>query len=84
MEFTSLPRAKVADEVCPKCGGELRFLEKDTSSGREYREYRCNQCGEYVTLGGNVALWQMLHDANEERLAASRAPKRPWWKFWAK
>ena len=86
MEFTSLPGARSRDDACPKCGGELRFLEKDTSSGREYREYRCKQCGEYVTLGGNVALWQMLHDSNQERADTDQAeaPKRPWWKFWNK
>ena len=71
----------MTDEVCPQCGGELRFLEKDTSSGREYREYRCLKCNQLVTLGGDTALWQLLHDANEEK--AARAARRPWWKFWA-
>ena len=32
-------------DACLHCGGELRFLEKDTSSGREFREYRCLACG---------------------------------------
>ncbi len=75
----------MSDEVCPDCGGSLSFLEKDTSSGREFREYLCDKCGQVVTLGGDVALWKVLHDANEERRAAA-APNppaaRPWWKFW--
>lgn len=56
----------MTEEACPHCGGELRFLEKDTSSGRDYREYRCTKCEKLVTLGGDVALWQRLHDAKKE------------------
>lgn len=80
------------DDVCQHCGGPLRFLEKDTSSGREYREYRCEKCGEMVTLGGDVALWKVLHDDAEERRARQATAydpepmnppvPKPWWKFW--
>ncbi len=56
----------MTEDACPHCGGALRYLEKDTSSGREYREYRCMKCEKYVTLGGDTALWKILHDANEE------------------
>lgn len=63
----------MTEDACPHCGGDLRFLEKDTSSGREYREYRCMKCGKLVTLGGEVALWQVLHDANEKLEAKRRA-----------
>lgn len=67
----------------------MRFLEKDTSSGREYREYWCEQCQKTVTTGGNMALWQALHDANEERRAQRQsapapAPQRAWWRFWTR
>jgi DNA-directed RNA polymerase subunit RPC12/RpoP len=67
-------------DACPHCGGELRFLEKDTSSGREFREYRCLNCGKFVTLGGDTALWKVLHEAN----AAGKPPKKRWWQFWTK
>lgn len=76
------------DEACPDCGGPLTFLEKDTSSGREFREYLCKECDKVVTLGGDVALWKILHDSNEElraRQAAGNGPlpaPKPWWKFW--
>jgi DNA-directed RNA polymerase subunit RPC12/RpoP len=70
-----------AEEPCPHCGGDLQFLEKDTFSGREYREYRCLKCGELVTVGGGVALWQRLHDANEQgdkqRVRSSK--RKRWW-----
>lgn len=73
-------------ETCPHCGGELEFLDKDTSSGREIREYRCLGCSRIVGEDRGVALWQALHDANEEaeRRRAETAAKQPWWKFWAR
>jgi len=54
------------NDVCPHCGGELRFSEKDTSSGREFREYVCKSCGRSVVEDRGKALWQILSDAREE------------------
>ena len=76
-------------EKCPDCGGELRFLEKNSFSGQVFREYWCAKCECVVTLGGETALWQLLHDANEanrtpapDATSADKQPGRPWWKFW--
>ena len=55
-----------SDGACPYCGGELRFSEKDTSSGRELREYVCASCGRSVIEDRGKALWQILSDAREE------------------
>src|SRR5215813_9850155 len=51
---------------CPKCGKEMDLFEKDTSSGRDMRTYVCRPCNEYVDVDNGVALWQVLHDANEK------------------
>lgn len=79
----------MGDDACPDCGGELRFEEKDSSSGRDMREYRCVKCGRSVVEDRGVALWQLLHDANEERQQreaepAAQKPRGPWWRFWEK
>jgi transposase-like protein len=51
---------------CPKCGKEMGLYEKDTSSARDMRTYVCRPCKEYVDVDYGVALWQVLHDANEK------------------
>ena len=74
---------------CPDCGGELEFLEKNSFSGRVFREYWCDRCQHTVTEDGGVALWQVLHDGAEQDRKTASAPQpagkprhRPWWKFW--
>ena len=65
------------------------FVDKNTFTGREFREYRCVKCGKEVVEDRGVALWQVLHDARE---AGAKTPEpvaapprvRPWWKFWVK
>jgi hypothetical protein len=51
---------------CPKCGKEMDFYEKDTSSGRDMRTYVCRPCDKWVDVDNGVALWQILHDAREK------------------
>jgi len=51
---------------CPKCDQEMDLYEKDTSSGRDMRTYVCRPCKEYVDADNGVALWQVLHDANDK------------------
>lgn len=69
----------MAGENCPKCGGELRFLEKDTSSGEDWRTYGCAKCGEEVRACNGIATWKALSDARAESpggrfLAVRREP----------
>jgi DNA-directed RNA polymerase subunit RPC12/RpoP len=71
----------MGDDVCPDCGGELRFEEKYTVSGQDWREYRCVKCGKSVSEDHGTALWQILHDDRQEQLAQAKAKKR-WWRFW--
>jgi len=51
--------------VCSKCGKEMRMTEKDTSSGRDIREYVCDNCGYTDWEERGLALWQILHDDRE-------------------
>jgi transposase-like protein len=73
------------DPVCPKCGGPSDFVEKNTFTGQEIREYRCASCGHLFAEYGGTALWQVLHDANVAAAEAARLrARKPWWKFWKK
>lgn len=44
----------------------MHMTEKDTSSGRDIREYLCPGCGNSDWEDNGVALWQVLSDYNEE------------------
>jgi hypothetical protein len=52
--------------ICVKCGEEMRMTEKDTSSGRDIREYLCPGCGYSDWEVHGTALWQILSDDREE------------------
>jgi hypothetical protein len=62
--------------ICSKCGEEMRMTEKDTSSGRDIREYLCDGCGHSDWEERGPALWQILSDDREEERAA-KANRRP-------
>ncbi|HEY1209298.1 MAG TPA: hypothetical protein VGE85_08010 [Terracidiphilus sp.] len=54
---------------CSKCGEPMRMTEKDTSSGRDIREYACDGCGHTDWEVRGPALWQILSDDREEAKA---------------
>jgi hypothetical protein len=56
--------------ICAKCGDEMRMTEKDTSSGRDIREYACDGCGHTDWEVQGPALWQILSDDRKEFEAA--------------
>jgi DNA-directed RNA polymerase subunit M/transcription elongation factor TFIIS len=58
---------------CVKCGEPMRMTEKDTSSGRDIREYKCDRCGHEDWEVRGPALWQLLSDDREEYEAAKAA-----------
>ncbi len=45
--------------------------EKDTSSGRDIREYKCSRCGYSDWEDRGDALWKILHDDREQFEAAN-------------
>ena len=51
---------------CVKCGEAMRMTEKDTSSGRDIREYTCPGCGYSGWEDNGVALWKILSDDRQE------------------
>jgi len=62
--------------ICTKCGETMDQTEKDTSSGRDIREYRCGRCGHSDWEDRGDALWKILHDDREE-FEASRSADAP-------
>ncbi len=51
---------------CPTCGDEMNLVDKHTFTGEDIREYYCDRCQETAVERRGTALWQVLHDANEE------------------
>ncbi|MGD1016406.1 MAG: hypothetical protein ABR863_08205 [Roseiarcus sp.] len=48
---------------CPRCGGRTRQIDKDTTSGRDMREYGCEACGWNHVFDLGEALWKTMSDA---------------------
>src|ERR1035441_7886158 len=60
--------------ICAKCGETMDQTEKDTSSGRDIREYKCSRCGYSDWEDRGDALWKILHDDREEFEASRITP----------
>jgi transposase-like protein len=52
---------------CPKCGEEMRLIDKNTFTAEEIREYLCEACRKTVVDRGGIALWKALSDAKGGR-----------------
>jgi hypothetical protein len=52
---------------CPKCGREMKLVDKHTFTGEDIREYYCAACDESVIDRRGIALWQAISDANAKR-----------------
>ncbi|MDE1986930.1 MAG: hypothetical protein KGL29_04620 [Alphaproteobacteria bacterium] len=48
---------------CPKCGKDMRMVDKSTMSGNDMRTYRCDDCQEEHIMNFGTALWKVLSDA---------------------
>ena len=62
---------------CAQCGEAMRMVEKDTSSGRDIREYVCPGCGYSDWEDTGPALWQILSDFREKAEATEPKPVKP-------
>ena len=51
---------------CPKCQGPL-IMDKDTTSGIEYREYHCPRCRWHHEEERGPALWKILADERDPK-----------------
>ncbi len=55
----------------------MRMTDKNTFSGRDIREYKCDACGHDDWEDRGKALWQILSDDREEFEAAKPLVKPP-------
>jgi hypothetical protein len=62
----SLYQLACVERRCPKCSGRTRLVDKDTSSGRDIREYGCQACGWSHVFDVGVALWKIMSDAKND------------------
>jgi len=60
---------------CPVCHKSMRLLEKDTSSGRDIREYICDACGKTNREDRGDALWKIISDDREEKGGCPRGER---------
>ncbi len=59
---SELYQTAAVERRCPHCGGRTRLVEKDTSSGRDIREYGCDACGWRHAFDDGPALWALMSD----------------------
>jgi hypothetical protein len=53
-------------EACPRCGGPIQFLDKDTSTGRDVVTYGCEACPWNESFDLGIAMWRALSDSDEQ------------------
>lgn len=66
LHYDRYPSYRLNKMTCAQCGETMTQTEKDTSSGRDIREYKCPHCGHSDWEVRGPALWQILHDDREE------------------
>jgi hypothetical protein len=69
---------------CSQCGQPMRRTDRDTTTGRDIRAYKCDGCGFEDREDTGKAFWQALSEYNEEyqaeqtkRTRAERRAARP-------
>ena len=62
---------------CANCGEPMHMREKDTSSGRDIREYQCPGCAHEDWEVNGPALWHIPHDDCEEFETAQAVRANP-------
>ena len=58
--------------ACLDCRQPMTFVEKDTSSGTEYRSYSCSECRRVGNVRASVAMWKAMETWDERRSALTR------------
>jgi len=53
-------------ERCPECGGQIREIDKDTSTGRDIRWYSCRSCNWTEEFDVGIALWKVISLGKQE------------------
>ena len=65
MQPPPLPGPQPSPTDCPKCGKEMRLVERSSMSGDDMRTYRCDGCAEEHIMNFGTALWKVLSDARK-------------------
>lgn len=66
---------------CPNCGKGMQLEDKDTSSGRDMRTYRCDSCQQSQIVDNGIATWKAMSDAREASISKPVAVRHDAWKF---
>jgi predicted RNA-binding Zn-ribbon protein involved in translation (DUF1610 family) len=61
------PPSKASLSQCPKCGAEMRLIEKFSMSGDDMRTYRCDRCQKEHIVDFGTAMWKLMSDANKSK-----------------
>ena len=65
--------------ACVDCRMPMTYQERDTSSGIEYRSYRCPRCGREGCVRAGVALWKAFSQADEPERKPLLSDATPRW-----
>jgi predicted RNA-binding Zn-ribbon protein involved in translation (DUF1610 family) len=65
VRYLRTPASKKSLTICPKCGKEMRLVDRSSMSGDDMRTYRCDRCREEHIVDFGVAAWKILSDANK-------------------
>jgi predicted RNA-binding Zn-ribbon protein involved in translation (DUF1610 family) len=68
VKYLHTPAAKAHLTKCPKCGQEMRMVDRSSMGGDDMRSYRCDRCQEEHILDFGTAAWKRLSGAgNKEK-----------------
>jgi predicted RNA-binding Zn-ribbon protein involved in translation (DUF1610 family) len=65
LSYLRTPASKAFLTKCPKCGREMRLVDRSSMSGDDMRTYRCGHCQEEHILDFGTARWKILSDAGK-------------------
>jgi predicted RNA-binding Zn-ribbon protein involved in translation (DUF1610 family) len=65
LRYLRKPASQASLTECPKCGKEMRLVDRSSMSGNDMRTYRCDDCREEHIVDFGTALWKILSDAGQ-------------------
>jgi predicted RNA-binding Zn-ribbon protein involved in translation (DUF1610 family) len=63
LRYLRTPASKASLTKCPKCGKEMRLVDRSSMAGNDMRSYRCDDCREEHIVDFGTATWKTLSDA---------------------
>ena len=65
VKYLRTPASKASLTKCPKCGAEMRLVDRSSMSGDDMRSYRCDNCEEEHIRDFGTAAWKRFSDASK-------------------